>query len=527
MRINQANNTPLILFIAFFALIMGIHIIWEFRTDMPPIWDAAHHQLKGWEYWQALQAGTLWETFSNISTHYPPLYYVQEAITLSVFAPNQFVPLLSNFLGMFLLCYCSFGIASFCMKQNVAIWAGLLTLLFPFVAWTSRISLLDGAMAGWVAAAAYCLLKSEWFEVKGWTLGFGLACAAGTLTKWTFPIYILLPLFFVLIQSKNRKNSLINLMDAMILTIPLIFLWFLPNLSDLLDRYPTTVQTSLIPWQPYPRHGEPGLTTILGWIYYPRAISSYFLFLPLTVAFVWSAIFSLKNRGDIPSSVRFLWWWLLGGILFLIFVTPKDPRFALPLAPPLAILILYPWRKQKRWICGIFLFAFVQFLSVSFESPLHPTKIALFETSDSDYQTIQQEWVLYQSHYLEVAGPPRRENWRFEEITKSMEDAQVVGFVPSVSHFHPEALQLHAFITGLDLQVRRIGDNINSVTAIDSLDVVVGKTGFQGLSYITGFNDEIYRRLKETGWHKIKVWDLPDQSQAELWKNPSPMRTNQ
>jgi hypothetical protein len=525
-RVNPLKITPLISFMAFFSLIMMIHVLWEIRTDLPPIWDAAHHQIKGWEYWQAMQEGTLWEGFSQISTHYPPLYYLLEALALSVFSQNQFLPLLSNLLGLFLLSYCSFGIAAFCMSKEVAVWAGLVTLLFPFVAWTSRLSLLDGLMAGWVAAAGYCLLRSRWFEGKGWTLAFGLACAAGTLTKWTFPVYMLLPLCFALVYSTNRKRALVNLMDAAILAIPLVFLWFLPNLSGLLDRYPTTAQTSLIPWQPYPRHGEPGLKTILGWIYYPRAISSYFLFLPLTIAMVWSALFSLKNRRDVPDEVRCLWWWLVGGMALLIFVTPKDPRFALPLVPPLAVLLIYPWRKHKKWVTGIFLFAFIQFLSVSFESPLHPSKIAFFETDDSDYQTIQQEWGLYQSHYFEVAGPPRRENWRFEEMVELMEDSQRIGFVPSLSHFHPEILQLQAWRAGVSLQVRRLGDNAASVDAMDSLDLVVGKTGFQGLSFITGLNDEVYRRLREEGWREVKTFDLPDQSQASVWANPSPGPTN-
>ena len=178
-KINRLRLTPSILFLACFGLILAIHIVWEIKADMPPVWDMAYHELKGWEYWQALQDG-------------------------------QFLPILSNISGMFLLSYCSFGIATLCMDKKVAVWAGLLTLLFPFVAWCSRLSLLDGALAGWVAAAGYCLLKSRWFEGKAWTLAFGLACAAGVLTKWTFGFYLLLPICYALTQSENRKRSLVN-----------------------------------------------------------------------------------------------------------------------------------------------------------------------------------------------------------------------------------------------------------------------------------------------------------------------------
>lgn len=524
-KINRLRLTPSILFLACFGLILAIHVVWEIKADMPPVWDMAYHELKGWEYWQALQDGQFLERFSQITTHFPPLYYLQETVVLSVFSQTQFLPILSNISGMFLLSYCSFGIATLCMDKKVAVWAGLLTLLFPFVAWCSRLSLLDGALAGWVAAAGYCLLKSRWFEGKAWTLAFGLACAAGVLTKWTFGFYLLLPICYALTQSENRKRSLVNLMDAAILAIPPVFFWYLPNLSGLLHRYPTTIQTSLIPWQADPRHGEPGLATILGWIYYPRVMSSYFLFLPLTLGWLWSAIYTVKNRRDISNVVRFLWWWLLAGFVILIFVTPKDPRFAIPLVPPLAVLLIYPWRNHRKWVAGIFLLAFLQFLSVSFQFPFYPTKIALFQRHDTDYQTIQQEWVLYQSHYFDIAGPPRRENWRHQEIVEEIAGSSMVGFVPDHTHFHPVGFRLSAFRKGHSLEVIRLGETANSVDTLPSLDFVVGKTGPQGISYITRFNDAVYSRLREAGWTMVKIWELPDQSQALLWKNPKSSRS--
>ncbi|MDA2933714.1 glycosyltransferase family 39 protein [Acidobacteria bacterium AH-259-D05] len=521
---DQPRMMARVLFPAFFGLILVVHVVWEITADMPPVWDMAHHELKGWEYLRALQEGNFLEQFSQITTHFPPLYYVQEAIVLTLFSQTQFLALLSNLLGMFLLSYCTFGIAAFYMEREVAVWTGLVTLLFPFVAWTSRLSLLDGPMAGWVAAAGYCLLKSRWLEGRKWSLLFGLACAAGILTKWTFPVYLFLPLCYALVHSENRRKSLINLMSAAVLATPFVFFWYLPNLSLLANRYPTTNQTSLIPWQADPRHGEPGLATILGWIYYPRVLASYFLYFPLTIAWVWSAIYSVKNRQQIPHRLRFLWWWLMGGLLLLIFVTPKDPRFAIPLVSPLAVLLVYPWRNRRNWVLGIFALAFLQFLSVSFEFPFHPAKIALFERHDTDYQSVQQEWVMYQSYYFDVAGPPRRENWRHQEMVEAIGDSKAVGFVPDLAHFHAVALALHAFREGRSFEVKRIGDIAGSVQALSSLDFVVGKTGFQGISYTTRFNHKVYRQLQRQGWSPVKTWDLPDQSQALLWQNPEAPR---
>ena len=174
---------------------------------------------------------------------------------------------------------------------------------------------------------------------------------------------------------------------------------------------------------------------------------------------------------------------------------------------------------------GIVLLAFVQFLSVSFELSFDRVKIALFETHDSDYQTVQQEWVLYQSYLFDVAGPPRRENWQHQEIAEEIRDARVIGFVPDQAHFHPLALKLSAFREGRSLEVIRLGETSDSADTLGSLEFVVGKTGFQGLSYVTGFNDVVYRQLEEQGWLRVKSWDLPDQTQALLWRHPEKPRS--
>ena len=519
-RSRWPQVAPRVVFLGLFGLILAVHVVWELQADLPPPWDMAVHELKGWEYLQAFEEGQFLERFAEITTHFPPLYYVQEALILGLFSQTQFLALISNLLGMFLLSYCTFAMAASHMDERAAVGAGLITLLFPFVAWTSRFSLLDGAMAGWVAAAGFCLVRSRWLESRRWSLAFGVACAAGMLTKWTFAIYVLVPVCFALVGSRDLKRSLINLAGAVIVALPLLSFWYWPNFSALANRYPTTDQTSFIPWQADPRHGEPGLATLLGWIYYPRALSSYFLFFPLTLGWAWSAVYCLRKRQEVPQWIHFLWWWLLGGAALLIFVTPKDPRFAIPLVPPLAILLMYPWRARPRWVLGILVVAFLQFLSISFDSPLHPVKVALFERHDTDYQSLQREWVLYESHYFNVAGPPLRENWHHQEIVNEIGDSTIVGFVPDLPHLHTVAIQLQAVRAGRSFEVRRIGDIASSVPAVSLLDFVVSKTGFQGISYTTGFNDAVYRELEKQDWALVKTWDLPDESRAQLWRNP-------
>ena len=497
-----------------FAAIVTIHAVWELLDESLPVWDMAYHQLQGWRYLAAWQDGRFFDQFAELSTYYPPFYYLQEAVVLRFFPATQFLAGFSNLVGMLLLSCCTFRLAALFMKPAAAVATGLLPLLFPLVVWTSRVSLLDLSLAGWVAASGYLLVKSNFLQNRSWSLAFGLACAAGSLTKWTFVLFLLLPLAHVLIYSPQRRTSLIHLVLANCLAIPFVLFWYLPNLGSLVERFQITAQAAV-------GEGDPGWGQLLGWIYYPRSLASYYLYFPLTVLGVWGVVVAgrQKEEGIDQRFLQFLWWWLLGGLLFMTLLPAKDPRYIMPVACPLAILLVAPWRQRDSWIIGIFVLAFLQFLSVSFLTS--PLKIALFdETKDTDYRSIRQEWVLYQNHYFDISGPPRQEDWKTEQILDALGPAGRIGFIPDAARFNPATFELSAVRRQMELEVVFLGELQHSAESFAELDFVIGKTGSQGFSYMTAWNEPVYHLLEELDWRLVKTWLLPDQSEAQLWRNP-------
>ena len=496
-----------------FTAILAIQAVWELLDESLPVWDMAYHQLQGWRYLAAWQEGRFFDQFSALSTYYPPLYYLQEAVVLRLFPGTQFLALLSNLLGMLLLSFCSYRLAGLFMKPAAAVATGLLPLLFPLVVWTSRVSLLDLPLGGWVAASGYLLVKSNSLRSRSWALAFGLCCAAGSLTKWTFVLFLLLPLAHTLIYSPHRKTSLIHLALATLVAVPFVVLWYLPNLDSLIERFQITAQAAV-------GEGDPGWDDILGWIYYPRSLASYYLYFPLTAVGVWGAIrMGRPGQQTQQRFLQFLWWWLVGGLLFMMLLPAKDPRYIMPLACPLAVLLVFPWRQRSFWVAGILSLAFLQFLSVSFLTA--PLKIALFgPTEDTDYRSVRQEWVLYQTHYFDISGPPTREDWRIEPILEAVGLAGRVGFLPDAARFNPVTFELVAVRRNLELEIVFLGESQHSPESFSQLDFVVGKTGSQGLSYMTEWNEPGYRLLEELGWPLVDTWLLPDQSQAQVWRNP-------
>ena len=495
--------------------VLGVHFCWELLDSSPPVWDMAYHQLKGWHYLHAWQDGSIFREFATLSSYYPPLYYLQEALILGLFPSTQFLALFSNIPGLLLLAFGTYGIAARLGDPVAAAVAGVLPLLFPLVAWTSRLSLLDVSLAGWVAAAGYLLLRSEYLQIKGWSLLLGLALGAGMLTKWTFAIFLTPPLLYAIVHSPSRRVSTLNLLDAVLLAIPPVFWWYLPNLNSLIERFDLTAQAAS-------SEGDPGLGSLLAWFYYPRCLFSYYLYLPLASCFLWGLVRSLRNPTRCKPIVRFCWWWLLGSLLLLTLLQAKDPRYVMPLVAPMAVLLVASLKEFRTGHVAILVLAFLQFLTVTFSMPFAPVKLALWDLeNDTDYRSMRQEWVFYQTQYFDVAGPPRRENWKYEEVISAVENREKVGFVPDLAHFNPVTLELFAVRRGQQLRVSRLGQGPESASRLSVLDFVVGKTGFQGLSYITLYNHEVYNELERLNWPLLQTWELPDNSRVLLWRNPT------
>ncbi|RPJ84631.1 MAG: hypothetical protein EHM18_11870 [Acidobacteria bacterium] len=93
-----------------------------------------------------------------------------------------------------------------------------------------------------------------------------------------------------------------------------------------------------------------------------------------------------------------------------------------------------------------------------------------------------------------------------------------VGFVPDMARFNPGTLQLTGLLGGKKLEFVRLGDSARSVEMLRELHYVVGKTGRQGLSYITAYNGAVYEKLKQGNWTMIGQWEAPDGGHIAVWR---------
>jgi len=217
-----------------------------------------------------------------------------------------------------------------------------------------------------------------------------------------------------------------------------------------------------------------------------------------------------------------LWFWLAGGLFLLTFVTPKDPRFAIPLIPPLTILLFRFWRKSSWVFAAIVAVSAIQFLLVSFSFPWAPPKLALLSgENDGDFQSLQREWVLFQPEYFDITGPPRTEEWHLAEILNEIPEGAVVGVTPELPRFNVNGLQLQAARSRRGLNAFALGNLEDWRSRMPQVDLVLVKSGYQGFSFLTRYNAAVNELLRSGGWEVVGQWPLPDGSEAILLKRAS------
>ncbi len=510
----KSSRLSAVLWTFLFVAVLATNAIWAFLDDVPPVWDMAHHQKQGLATLDSLRNGTIIEDFPGLSDYYPPLYYLQEAVVYGVLGDTGFIAFWANLPGLFLLGFCTWRLALRCMDPLPAAVAGALPLLLPMVAWTSRETLLDVALAGWVTAAVMAAVGSEGLTRRRWVVVLAAVSAAGMLTKWTFVLFAAPPVASAFFSSSDRPRALLNSALGGLAALPMVLWWYIPNIESLTARFLSTAEAAV--WE-----NDPTFLDLAGWIYYPRVLSSYYLYLPLTFLLIWGLVrtFRTTRSGRQSDTVRLVVVWLTGGVVLATLLDAKDPRYIMPMVSPLAILLLYVWQERPRMVTAIGAIAAIQFLTVSFALPVGPVKIALFEWEPpSDYRTLSSEWVLYQSQYFDVAGPPRREDWKLREIVKALPGDSTVGWLPELPRFQTIGVSLIATHEGRAVRLRRLGNEEPSGAALDSVSHVVGKTGPQGLEVLTQFNGPVYRILDGEEWEVVSEWPLPDGSRAKLWR---------
>ncbi len=504
------------------AALWVVNLLWLRKDTRPPVWDMALHQSYALNYLPEAMPAAQRATLTERSGNYPPFVHLMIAFCFAVLHPDSKVATLANIPATFLLLWAVYQLAEDLAGAAAARWACLLTALTPYLIWMSRETILDYWLAAWVAAGLLALRGTEAFASHPRSLLFGLTCALGLLTKWFFAGFLIVPLLYVCIRSRiwRDRSRMIHLADAALISVLLAGTWYLPNLPNLMPYFVENARIGA-------REGEPAVFSFQSLIYYLRLLEGYQLFGILFFVLLVSAI--RVWRKGLKTDGLFLLAAIFGGWLAMTLLRTKDPRFTMPLLGPLLILAgawLQDW-KRAWWATALkvtlILVLGFQAYMISFGVRRLPEEVVLARGYSG---SLRWDWNLYLQHYFRILGPPRREDWKQEEILRKMAEdanakgmAQELALIPDLPRFNSVNFQLAARFRGYPAKVAHIQSEPNGMRSFDGFNYLVLTEGDQGMSWSTVWSRALNQIVFDNPgvYRLIALYPLPDGSSARLY----------
>ena len=140
------------------------------------------------------------ETLFNVHDAY--LYSLSAALIAVIFGKNLLAIILFNNLPYFAIAIFSiYMIGRKITDNSTGLWAAVIFSLYPAVYGTSRLYVLEFAVMGMAALCILCLLNTEEFANRKYSLLFGLFFGWGMLIKYSLAAFIIGPLVYVLYKT--------------------------------------------------------------------------------------------------------------------------------------------------------------------------------------------------------------------------------------------------------------------------------------------------------------------------------------
>jgi len=227
----------LVLVVAIAVLTSWANLTWAAQNTAPPESDANTHVFFSLAFHDSLgdAPGPLLPRtlirFLNYREHYPPLaYQVGEAGWIALGRSLQ-APVLGVAPFLLVLAFSMYGLGRLLAGRIAGLLAAVMCCTAPVVLDHSRTLFLDLPLTALVAFGTWTLLASRSFQDLRHSRAWGVALGLGMLTKWTFLVFVTVPLIVALATAfrarrpGNSETALGMLAVALLLTL-IAFLCF-------------------------------------------------------------------------------------------------------------------------------------------------------------------------------------------------------------------------------------------------------------------------------------------------------------
>jgi hypothetical protein len=305
--------------------------------------------------------------------YYPPLVPAVTALLYRVAGRSYETAMATNLVFLALLCFSIRALGNILAPRPAGLLAALLVLVSPGIRLNAREYMLDLPLAAMVVVAVWALLRTSGFSDRRWSLLFGVLCGAGMLTKWSFFLFLVPPVAWVVGEAWHRRadesgksgawsRRVGNLGLALLVALAIAAPYYAPILPVLVRK--TWVHAGGA------ADGFASPFTLASVTYHLEALPRKLLGWPLTLAMTGSILAGVLVRGAARRPVLLLLGWALALYACFTFgVANKQSRYLLPWVPVLllaaAIGLTDLWRRRgASWspapaagVCALLLLA--------------------------------------------------------------------------------------------------------------------------------------------------------------------------
>jgi 4-amino-4-deoxy-L-arabinose transferase-like glycosyltransferase len=344
-----------------FAIALAIaNGVWILVDNGVPAWDQAHYLSTTLQYQQSLESGgpiDLLRTIHAADPGHGPLYTVLLLPFFLLFGASASSAMALNLVLAPVLYLCAGEIAWTIFRSS---FARLLTMFLvasmPIMIGLYHNVLQEFALTTLATVSLLLLLRSERFERRWTTWAMALAMGLGTLTKVTFPAFVIGPFLVVLARAalswagrdpegerRDWRPAAFNLGIAALVLLVVAGAWYGPNFSATVDYVRSTTSGPLAegagPKDPVTFHAIASFTTgVVNFNISWAILGLGLLALALDAGRV-RALLTRPRRAAPLWSLAFLLAWVAIPFLSVALAHNQDVRLMAPAFPGVAVLV--------------------------------------------------------------------------------------------------------------------------------------------------------------------------------------------
>ncbi|MBM3251391.1 MAG: phospholipid carrier-dependent glycosyltransferase [Candidatus Omnitrophica bacterium] len=344
--------------------------IWLMLNKLPPTTDQTFHLLNNLKYLDIL-TNPSWDIFARlrrVHTFYPPFFTFCVAIVNLAFGHSVTTSIMTNMFFAAILFFSIYYIGRKWEDEKTGLFAVFIVSMYPYVFGLSRVFFLEFALTALVCFSFCCLIYTDNFNHRIYSVLFGISVGIGMLIKQAFIFFLAGPLILTLINilwnhkiASIRRKVILNLGIAFITPLVIAGDWYFHH--------------GLETWHSYCR-----LDKFFNGPQLFYSISYYFHLLVLDQIGPFFAILSLLGliyllKKNQKLQLLDLLLWFIVPYIFLLLLNIRYMYYTVPNLPAVALISSLGISGIKnRYTKRVLLFlviiwAMVQYFVISYTSP--------------------------------------------------------------------------------------------------------------------------------------------------------------